>query len=219
MARGQGAGKHNRTAATRSRRAALEQALSIEDVTERLLEVAAIVGDELTETGLRPVVVGGLAVAYWTEAAVVSHDIDVLAPTTEAFVERLEALGFEPQGRHWVAPAGRAFLEAPGSFPDPGAKVVEVELPSGRSLLVLSLEDVLLDRLHQFRGGGHSDVYAQTIYLLALPELDRQRLDERAAAEGLGDALALVEASEAEFVGRGRPPELWELHELARRLP
>jgi hypothetical protein len=117
VARGQGAGKHNRTAATRSRRAALEQALSIEDVTERLLEVAAIVGDELTETGLRPVVVGGLAVAYWTEAAVVSHDIDVLAPTTEAFVERLEALGFERQaGRPAAQPcaASRNFSAPTG---------------------------------------------------------------------------------------------------------
>jgi len=200
-------------------RAALEQALSIEDVTERLLEVAAIVGEELADTGVRPVVVGGLAVAYWTDAAVVSHDIDVLAPTNEALVERLAALGFERQGRHWVAPAGRAVLEAPGSFPAPGADVIEAELPSGRSVLVLSLEDVLLDRLDQFRGGGHVDVYVQTIYLLALPELDRQRLGERAAAEGLGEAIALVEAAEADFVGRGRPPEPWELHELARRLP
>lgn len=148
-----------------------------------------------------------------------SHDIDVLAPTTEALVERLRELGFERQGRHWVAPAGRAVLEAPGNFPEPGADVVEAELPSGRSVLVLSLEDVLLDRLEQFRGGGHSDVYTQTIYLLAVPELDRQRLGERAAAEGLDEALALVEAAEASFVERGRPPESWELHELARRLP
>lgn len=204
---------------TRNRRAALEQALLIEDVTERLLEVAAIVGQELGDSGLRPVVVGGLAVAYWTDAAVVSYDIDVLAPTTETLLERLEALGFERQGRHWVAPEGRVVLEAPGSFPEPGARIVEAELPSGRSVLVLSLEDVLLDRLGQFRGGGHADVYAQTIYLLALPELDREWLVERAAAEGLGEALARVEAAEAEFVDRGRPPEPWELHELARRLP
>ena len=84
----------------------------------------------------------------------VSYDIDVLAPTTETLLERLEALGFERQGRHWVAPEGRAVLETPGSFPEPGAKVVEAELPSGRSLLVLSLEDVLLDRLGQFRSGA-----------------------------------------------------------------
>ena len=50
-------------------RAAIEQALEIEDETERLLEVAAIVEEALAEIGIHPVVVGGLAVAYWTGGA------------------------------------------------------------------------------------------------------------------------------------------------------
>ena len=219
MARGAGDGGKREAASPCGRQAALQLALGLPDLTERLLEVAAVVAEELGEAGLTPVVVGGPAVAYWTEAAFVSHDIDVLAPSTAEFQERLAALGFERAGRYWVAPGGGVVLEAPGSYPAPDEQVVEVKLASGRSIRILSLEDVLIDRLHQFRGGGHGDVYAQTVFLLALPELDRTRLAERASSERLEGALALVEGAQAEFASRGRPPEPWELHDLARSLP
>jgi hypothetical protein len=85
-------------------RAALEEALRVEDQTERLLEVAAIVSEAVADLGVRPVVVGGLAVAFWTSGAYVTSDIDVLMPSLPEVGERLAELGFEQRGRYWIVP-------------------------------------------------------------------------------------------------------------------
>ena len=203
---------------TEDRELALRAALQITHPTARLLEVAAIVSEDLVaETGTQPVLVGGLAVAYWTHSET-STDIDLLVPSGE-LAERLAALGFERRGRYWSAPGEQVVVEAPGSFPAPGERVVEVVRPSGRRLYVLGLEEVAADRLHQFRAGGHSAMFEQLFYLLGAPALDRGRLADVMRAQSLEGALAAVEAAQAEYEERRRPPETWELHELAKTLP
>jgi hypothetical protein len=51
--------RSNRVEGT-DRRAALAEASAIEDKTERLLEVAALIAEDLREIGRDPIVVGGL---------------------------------------------------------------------------------------------------------------------------------------------------------------
>jgi hypothetical protein len=82
------------------RRAAFEAAAAIEDETERALEAAAPIAEDLGELGLKPIVVGGLAVAYWTAGVETTGDIDVVVSVSnETLDERLGALGMEPVGR------------------------------------------------------------------------------------------------------------------------
>jgi len=78
---------------------------SIADPTERLLEVAAVIGESLSDLGVQPVVVGGLALAYWSDNdEFITGDIDVLVPRVPELPVRLQALGFEQRGRDWILP-------------------------------------------------------------------------------------------------------------------
>ena len=198
-------------------KAELERALAIEDQTERQLEVVAILSEALADIGVRPVVVGGLAVAYWTAGSYLTGDIDVLMPSSPAVDERVRSLGFESEGLFWLIPKANLFLEAPGSFLEPGAEAQEVRLASGRSVRVIRPEDVLVDRLHEFVATGHASAFRQAVWLLAAAGLERTRLEARAASEDMTEALASVKAL-AERVRSGETIEPWELHEVARGL-
>ncbi len=66
-------------------RAALADAAKIEDLAERSLEVVAVVEAAGAPLGIHPVVVGGMAVYFWTaDEAFVTRDIDVLMAVPES---------------------------------------------------------------------------------------------------------------------------------------
>src|SRR5918999_1131147 len=92
----------------------LLEAAALEEPTERLLEAAAIISEAFTDLSIRPVVVGGLALAYWSDSEFQTGDIDVLMPRTPELNKRLEALGLEKMGRDWILPGGDIAFEAPG---------------------------------------------------------------------------------------------------------
>jgi hypothetical protein len=198
-------------------RAALEEALGVEDQTERLLEVAAVVSEAVADLGVRPVVVGGLAVAFWTSGAYVTSDIDVLMPSLPEVGERLAELGFEQRGRYWIVPGREVFLEAPGSFLAPAAEAVDVELASGRLVALERPEDALVHRLHELAATPNSDVFRSAAYLLRATRLDSVRLERRAAEEGLGSTLGALERL-VDRLDRGETIEPWEIKEAVRGL-
>src|SRR6185503_17510448 len=128
------------------------------DLVERTFEVVALVEEVAAPLGIHPVVVGGMAVYFWTaREEFVTYDIDVVMEVPRELDERLIALGFSriADGRHWRLEGTDVLLEAPGSYVDRDAVVAEIELPSGRSANVLSRVDVLLDRLDEFQATGH----------------------------------------------------------------
>ena len=85
--------------------AAIRDTEGIDDLTERMLEVAAIVEETLAPVGVHPIVVGGLALAYWIAAGTyLTSDIDVVMPAVPEAEQRLEDLGFKRQGRYWTLP-------------------------------------------------------------------------------------------------------------------
>jgi hypothetical protein len=117
----------------------LELALAIEDETERMLSVVAVIADAVRDLGYTPVIVGGLAVQFWT---------------------------YSPP---------------------------------------------------RVRRTGHRDAASQAVSLYLSSELDRKRLEERAAQEALTPSLAeLIRL--AERIQRGERVETWDLHDIARKL-
>jgi len=190
----------------------------IGDMNERLWEAAAIIQRELEAAGISSVLVGGLAVAYWTEGHHTTSDIDVLMPTSEDASEVLAAVGLVRVGRSWELDELELAFEAPGWTPDEKEDVVQVTTPAGRPLKILSIEDIALWRLKEFVAWETSEGFHHTLYLLESPLLDPDRLDQRAADEGLTAALAILQEAFAEQKKRGEPFEQWELHELARHV-
>jgi hypothetical protein len=201
-------------------RIALEAGAALPDIGERMLEVVGVIEEAVAPLGLHPVVVGGMAVYFWTHSdAFLTTDIDVVVPTTDAFSEVLFQLGFERQeGRHWYLPGTEVWLEAPSSYLDKGAVIQEAESPSGREVSVLSRVDVILSRLAEFQATGHAFVGEQVLVLLAgLPAEERPVLKSRAADARLASALkGMTVLAEEVSTGRRSPPDSGEWHELAR---
>lgn len=198
-------------------RTELERALALEDETERKLAVAAVVHQAVQPLGFRAVVIGGLAVEFWTQSEYTTADIDLYLPHSPAIDDALAGLGFTKQGRHWVLEGHDVFVEAPASVPRESEEVYEVALATGAVAIVLAVEDVIVDRLHQFVAGGHSDVLEQAVALLAVEELDYPRLIARATEERLKTALIEVERI-SQRLRRGEVVASWELHDIARGL-
>jgi len=199
----------------------LRVAAGIEEPAGRALEVVAIVGEALGESSPRPVIVGGMAVYYWTaNEAFLTADVDLVVPTSEAFVTTLSALGFARgvDGRHWELPESEVLLETPASELDAGAHARVVQAPSGRPAEVLSVVDVLVDRLAEFQATGHQIVGQQALVLLAVVAAeDEPALARLAAARRVSTALAGLRELGAQIERGFRPaPESDEWHALAR---
>lgn len=196
---------------------ALSDAAAGSEPTERLLEVAAIVSEAVRDLGVEPVVVGGLALAHWTDSSFLTVDVDILIGRPPELSRRLEALGFRRLGREWVLGEHELSLEAPGERLEPGETAVRVVLPSGRTVLVLSAEDLLLWRLREWIHWRSVSGFRQAAYLLCSNVVDLARLEARAREEGLELALEALRRTAAE-IEAGRALEPWELEDLARRV-
>lgn len=191
------------------------------NLAERMLEVAAVVEEVAAPLHIHPVVVGGVAVYFWTASdEFLTRDIDVVMEVPEQLADRLAQLGFvrTKDGRHWTLEGTDVFLEAPSAQLDRGAVVATVELPSGRTASVLSRVDVLLDRLDELQGTGHLVVGQQALALLGgMPDDEVADLDARAAHRRVTKILAAMRTlSDGITSGRREPPESDELHEIAR---
>jgi hypothetical protein len=195
----------------------IEAALALENATERKLAVASLIDRLVQRIEWRAIVIGGLAVEFWTRGEYATTDIDLYLPHGPAVDDLLAEVGFKREGRHWVISEHELFVEAPASFPAESEEVAEIELRSGDKVLVLSVEDVVVDRLHQFVSGGHSDVAEQAVALLGAEGLEYPRLMARASEEGLSEALVEIERI-AQRARRGEEVPSYELQEIAKRL-
>jgi hypothetical protein len=190
------------------------------DLAERTLEVVAIVETVAAPLGIRPVVVGGMAVYFWTASDdFFTYDIDVVMETPDALVDALERLGFTQTAdeRHWTLEGTDVFLEAPSARLDDDAVVTDVELPSGRTAGVLSRVDVLLDRLAELQSTGHLVVGQQVLALLGgIYEDESADLEARASHRRVSRMLAAMRALSAQIADGRDVPASEELHEIAR---
>ena len=98
-----------------------------------------------------PIVVGGTAQEYWTQAEYHETDLDACVPLTNEDRRTLRTLGFRRSGRHWAVgklhPIAVEFLEA--TIEGDESRTVEVEVAEGATARIIGAEDLYLDRLRQ----------------------------------------------------------------------
>lgn len=102
---------------------------------------------------------GGTAEEYWTSAEYHETDLDLCAPLSVEDEKALRALGFQPEGRHWVW--GREDRWVAVEFPDSKidgdeSRSEEVPVADG-SARVIGLDDLYLDRLRQATMNEHRE--------------------------------------------------------------
>jgi hypothetical protein len=206
---------------TSNLRAELARAAQRTNLAERTLEVVAVIEAVASPLGVHPVVVGGMAVYFWTaNDEFLTYDIDVVMEVPGELAEKLTELGFArtEDGRHWRLTGTDIFLEAPSAYLDADAVVAEIEMRSGRTAKIISRADVLLDRLAEFQATGHETPAQQALALLnSLSDVEAIDLDARATSRHVGTILKVMRQLADHRKSGGSAPDSGELHEIARK--
>jgi hypothetical protein len=173
----------------------LDQAGQVEDPLVRRMLALAIITEGLSETRIRPIMVGGGAVAFYTLGGYTTQDIDVVMPAAPVVDRVMSDLGFEKSGRHWVRTDIDIVIEAPAStLHGDMDHVVEVDV-DGVHAYVVGVEDLIIDRLCAFVHWESEEDGRWALRLISIhgETLDWDYLRRRAAEEKVADALAEME--------------------------
>lgn len=167
---------------------------------EAALRLLARISEAMAARGLpRPVLVGGAAVEYYSGSAIATGDFDLCSLAQDELHEEMRRHGFvKPSGpgkstRGWVHPDFRLGFEIVGDMPMDGSvdrdHILLVEdVAPGLSFAIISVEDLIADRMGQYASGTARDRIDQARLLLRLhPEADPEYLDRRIREESSGD--------------------------------
>jgi hypothetical protein len=198
-------------------RADMRRALAETDPIDKLLEIAGVITKAMADYEVEPVVVGGLAVAYWSGGQIVTGDIDFVMPSLPGLEQRIAELGFVREGRQWVYPGTHVSLEIPDQSLEPGDESELITTKSGARVRLITLEDMVLWRVREFLHWKAVRGFQQALYLLGHPRLDHERLRRRAHEEELSDALEEIWQAK-QRVEAGQVIESHEIHDAAKRL-
>ena len=167
---------------------------------EAALHLFAQVSEAMAARGLsRPVLVGGAAVEYYSGSALMTGDFDICSPWQGALDEELGRAGFvRPSGvgqlaRGWMHPELKLGFEIVASVPMDGNidrdHILLVEdTGHGSSFAIISVEDLIADRMGQYASGTAKDRLDQARILFALhPNADLDYLERRIRQETVGE--------------------------------
>lgn len=166
---------------------------------EAALRLFARVSEAMHRRGLlRPVLVGGAAVELYSGSAIATGDFDLATGRQDAFEEELQRAGFvRPSGagvatRGWVHPDLRLGFEVVSATLLDGMaereRVRRVTIEPEGMIEILSVEDMIADRVGQYASGTARDRLDQARALFALfPDVDRAYLERRIRYESAGD--------------------------------
>jgi hypothetical protein len=163
-----------------------------------------------------PVLVGGAALELYTRGACKTGDLDFVGELPAGVRKSFLDAGFRREGRHFIHETGRIFVEFPSRALGEGETSVPLRVGE-RRLIVISAEDLLVDRLAAWRFWGSAVDGANAFLLFRArgKRLDDRRLLQRARLAGVAAELKKL----GRFAGRypGIPPAKTVLAEWARR--
>jgi hypothetical protein len=131
-----------------------------------------------------PILVGGLALSYYTRDVYFTADIDLAYADREALDEALRDLGFEPRGRYWIHVDLDMAVEAPASdLAGEDSPRETVELDHGLHCVVVGLEDLIIDRMNACKHWKSTVDCEMTELLVSryAKEIDWNYLEKKAA--------------------------------------
>ncbi len=176
---------------------ALQERLPGLSAPERRAEFLGLLQEHLPE-GADAILVGGGLVEVLTEGQYVTGDLDLVGDP-ETIGPLLQAAGFERTGRHLVHEELGLVVETVARQLDPEQRAERLRW-GGHTLLVLSIEDLVVDRLcaAKFWDSTTDHEQAELVYRIHRDRLDEDRLRARAEAEQVDDLLDGLAARDAE---------------------
>jgi hypothetical protein len=120
------------------------------DRFKRMTLTMGILTEIFEANGLKPIIVGGLAVELYTQSEYTTTDIDFILDHRNKAGEILAKLGFEKRigERYWYHPELALAIEIPDSvLAGDLNKLTLYELDNGTKIYLIGIEDLILDRL------------------------------------------------------------------------
>jgi len=170
---------------------ALAEAAATKDPAQRSLQIAAVIAETLREIGQDPVLVGGAAVEFYTRGGYSTADIDMLAEGGSELQAAMKRLGFERLGKDYVQEKLRIYVEFPGRELQASESAIVLKVGT-RKLRIISIEDLIVDRLAAFKFWQSAIDGLNAIMLLEMGEEDAGRVERRARESLVEDALFAV---------------------------
>jgi predicted nucleotidyltransferase len=135
--------------------------------------------------GEKPILVGGSAVEFYTQGAYKSLDLDILGKKKD-IEPIMNEMGFKKSGRHWYTED--LSLEIVGSSTKERIKTMKI---GDSEFKVISVEDLIVDRLNACRHWNSELDCEQASYLLAgyNDQMDMKYLQTRAKEEKVSEEL------------------------------
>ena len=176
----------------------LETLSAIEDPVKRRAFFVALLSQRIVEQGApMPIVVGGEALEIYTQGNYTTGDIDLKASYDEMATALIE-MGFRKRGRAFYNEQLDIYVDWLGASLDEGdeaeRRTVMVELDEGHCVRLLSIEDLIMDRLNAAKWWKDSDSRMWAGLLVKIKEetggaLDMDYLRRRAARDEVEDEL------------------------------
>lgn len=116
-----------------------------------MIQVSSIITQCLDTFDIKPVIVGGLSVDIYTKGDYATRDIDFVSTGYEKINSVLSELGFIKENRHFYHNDLEVAVEIPsnqlaGDFD----RINKVNISEDNFVYVISLEDIIIDRLKGF---------------------------------------------------------------------
>lgn len=122
--------------------------LDKDDKYDTMIKTAAIITKMLEKHNIKPIVVGGLSVEIYTQRDYSTRDIDFVSDGFTIIEEVLHSLDFIKEGRHFYRVENEVAVEIPDNHLEGDInKVIKVNIDKELYLYLISLEDIIIDRL------------------------------------------------------------------------
>ena len=172
--------------------------LKISPPFKQRLYFIGILTKYLKDDGIRPVVVGGNAVEFYTLGTYATSDIDLVSPGYKIIDRLLKLWGFKKLGRHWLLSEIDLEVEIPASSLGEGeeSKILEAEV-EGLKVYLIGIEDLIIDRLNAYVHWNSIEdgEWAEQLMKLHFSEIDWPYLESCALKEEVLKALKKLKKS------------------------
>jgi len=161
---------------------------SIKDISN--VELAAFIQSHLKKKGIDVVLSGGACVSFYSNNQYVSMDLDLINTCfakRRDILESMEEIGFRVEGRYYIHPDTKLFIEfPPGPLAigeEPIKEVDEIKLDTGL-LRIITATDCVKDRLVAYFHWNDLQCLEQARLVASSSKIDLKEVERWSRGEG-----------------------------------
>jgi excisionase family DNA binding protein len=162
------------------------------DPLQKRLLFIGVLTKTLEKEKIKPIIVGGHAVEFYTVGGYSTRDIDIVFSDQKLLNKKLLALGFKKENRHWYNQKLDIAIESPASgLSEEEYERITIVNIQGLTVQIIGIEDIIIDRLNAYVHWKSIDdgYWARELLLMYEKEIDKKYLEKRCKEEGTIAAL------------------------------